>query len=448
LAELPSFHEAAVALSLGLPYQIHVSADRSVRRFVQLGSNCEAVTGVRASAALADPSLLYDQILPEHRPRFGAAEEAALTSREPFSMEAQIRRADGQVRWVRIASYPNGQADGSTVWDGLLTDITDTKLLSEALARHRRRLELAVEATGLGLWEWNVRSGAVTWSERNRDLFGVPTDIPISIQTYLAQVHPDDVAAVRAMYEAAAGDGADQDFSIEHRIVTTAGQIRWILVHGRVLRDEAGPVTVVGTNLDVTDRRTAEEQRKLMMAELAHRSKNGMLVMLAMVHQAAEAADTVKAMEEVLTARIHAMAASQDLLTASGGRAVVLGDLFDQLLPVFDLARFDIAPDARSLTMPGETAVGVALLLHELGTNAVKYGALSAGGRVEIRREPSEAGAAIEWRESGGPPVSPPARRGFGTRLLDAALRDRGGRVESHFAPEGFRALIEFRVGA
>jgi len=184
------------------------------------------------------------------------------------------------------------------------------------------------------------------------------------------------------------------------------------------------------------------------MGELAHRSKNGMLVMQAMVNQAARSAESVAEFAEVLNARIQAMATSQDLVTQAGGRPVKLSQLLSQVLTPFDLNRFELDPALEALTVTQETAIGLALLSHEMGTNAVKYGALSsAKGRVRIARERAPDGhAAIQWRELDGPEVRPTNRRGFGSRLIDSVLRDRGGKVEAVFAPDGFSAHVEFRA--
>lgn len=439
----------ADATSLGMAFQIEASADGATRRFTFVGQRCLALNGVTAEAAMADPRLLYGMIEPDYREAFAAAEARALAAREPFDMEIAMRRPDGEVRWHRIASIPQPQADGRMLWDGLQIDITERRQMEAQLEEQRNRLEMAVETTGLGLWEWDLRTGAVGWSARNREMFGVADDDPVDIERYLALVHPEDLPRVREAYLAARDSlGGGGDFSVEHRVVTPAGETRWLLAHGRVISDDQGPKLVIGTSLDVTQRRTAEERRTLLMGELAHRARNGMLVMQAMVQQAARSAATVEEFAEVLSARLQAMATSQDLVTQAGGRPVRLSDLLAQVLTPFDLDRFDLDPALGALTVNQETAIGLALLSHEMGTNAVKHGALSSPqGRVRIaRRRAPDGHAAIEWREMGGPQVLPTERRGFGSRLIDAALRDRGGKVEARFAPGGFEAHVEFRA--
>lgn len=131
---------------------------------------------------------------------------------------------------------------------------------------------------------------------------------------------------------------------------------------------------------------------------------------------------------------------------ASGGRPVALSDVIAQALSPFGRARVDIDPAISEVTIRGEMAVGMGLLLHEMATNAVKYGALSsAKGRVAIVLElVGEDRAAFTWTESGGPPVTMSSHAGFGTRLLQQVLRPQGGQVIFAFNPEGFWARAGF----
>jgi len=206
---------------------------------------------------------------------------------------------------------------------------------------------------------------------------------------------------------------------------------------------------VVGANLDVTDRKVAEERRSLILRELAHRAKNGILVMMTIVAQTARSATSVKHFEEVLTARLRSMADSQDLVTRLAGKPLPLNDLLDQTLQPFGPDRFDRDPKLAEVNIPTDMVVAMALLLHELSTNALKYGALSASaGRVKLALQAADSGrACLGWTEVGGPPVRSTARRGFGTRLLDISLRNNGGHVDAEFHPQGFRAKIHFPTG-
>jgi PAS domain S-box-containing protein len=444
----PAFADMAEALGLGVAYRLVVPPDGIGRRFAYLSANCEALTGVAPDAAMADARALYDLILPEHRGLLDEAEAAALAGSGRFEIEVQMRGPGGEVRWRRIASARRDLPDGSTAWDGLLSDITELRRTAVELEEQRRRLEGAVEATGLGFWEWDPRSGRLAWSERNKAIFGLPPEAPVTIEMYMATLHPDDRERALTTYRQARDRTGGGDFAMEYRAVAPNGQMRWILTQGRVITDDEGPRLVVGTTLDNTDRHEAEERRSLVMGELAHRAKNGLQVMMAIVSETARSAEDVKRFEAVLMARLLALAEAQDLVTASGGRPVPLSELAQRTLTPFGLDRFDLEPEITELTVRGDVAAGLALLLHEMATNAVKYGALSKPmGRVSLTAEGAGPGmAALDWRERGGPPVQPTNRRGFGTRLLQAALRQQGGKVVPVFAPDGFCARMEFRI--
>jgi PAS domain S-box-containing protein len=441
----PIVRSAADATALGMAFLLETRADGS-RRFVFAGPRCLAVNGVAGEALMADAALLRNMILPEHRAAFDAAVAEAGGRLEPFDIEVAMRRADGEVRWHRFAALPRPQPDGAVLWDGLQIDVTDRRRMAAALVEQRRRLEVAVEATELGFWEWDIPARTVTWSDRNKALYGLPPDAEITVERYLAMVHPEDVDSVRNAFLGARDKPLGGDYSLEHRVVTPAGDLRWILVNARVANDAAGEAhLVVGTSLDITGRKAAEERLKLQMGELAHRAKNGIAILMAIVSQTARGQETVEGFLELIMARLQAMSSSQDLVTASGGQPIVLSDVIARALEPFGRTRVDVDPAIGEVTLRGEMAIGMGLLLHEMATNAIKYGALSnSRGRVTIAPEAAPDGhTAFAWRETGGPPVVAPNAPGFGTRLLQMVLRPQGGAVQFGFGPDGFRAHVE-----
>lgn len=430
-----------------MPFQIRVPPDGVGRTFTFVGGNCLAITGVEPAAAMADASRLYSQILPDQREAVAAAEAAAVAAGRAFDIEVRMLGPGGDILWRRIVSTPTVQADGSTLWDGLLTDITEARQATVELHEQRRRLESAVDATGLGFWDWDVRSGVLLWSDRNRQMFGVGPDEPLTIERYRELVHPDDRPLLREVYAKMDEQPGNGDFVFEHRTAFQPdSRTRWVQARGRMVKDDDGVRLMVGTSLDISARKASEERRALLMGELAHRAKNGILVMMAIVAQTGRSALSVKEFSDVLTARLQAMADNQDLVTASGGRPVQLADVVAKTLTPFDASRFDVDDSLGEVTIPGELAASLGLLLHELSTNAVKYGALSSpAGRVAIRRGTGRAGQTmIAWAERGGPAVVERSRKGFGSRLLEIALRPQGGKVESRFDPAGFQADIHF----
>ncbi|MBS0335080.1 MAG: PAS domain-containing protein, partial [Proteobacteria bacterium] len=365
----------------------------------------------------------------------------------PLDIEVAMRGADETVRWRRFAALPRPQPDGAVLWDGLEVDVTERRDMAAELIEQRQRLQVAVDATGLGFWEWEIESGKVAWSDRNRALFGVAPDAPINVPRYLELVHPEDRDRVQAAFIDARDRPDSGDYAVEHRVVTPGGETRWLSVHGRISKDGDGAARlVVGTSLDITARKAAEERRTLLMGELAHRAKNGIAILMAIVSQTARGQQTVDGFVELIMARLQAMADSQDLVTASGGQPVSLGDVIAKALEPFDRARVDIDPAVGEVILRGDMAIGMGLLVHEMATNAVKYGAFALpDGRVTLTREAAPDGRlAIVWRETGGPAVAAPGKLGFGARLLQQVLRPQGGEVTPDFAPDGFRARVEF----
>ncbi len=444
----PPFRALADTMALGMAFQMLVGPGGSPRRFVFVSESCQALNGVSAAEALADPNALYALIMPESRERMAQAESQAAAAGGTFDVELTFKLPNGEIRWNRIAATRRAVPwpDGSILWDGIQIDITERKRAELELEEQRNHLALAVEATGLGFWRWETGSDQLLWSDRNRALFGLPPDAPIDIARYLEAVHPDDREQLRQAYRAVRERPEGGDFSIEYRAVAPDGRIRWILAHARVAPRADGSALVVGTSLDVTQRRAAEERQALLTREMAHRAKNGLTIIMAIASQTARNATSVQQYAELLNARLSALAQSQDVITEGGGGPLRFTDLLRKLLTPFGLARFDLDPALDAVVISAEVGAGAALLVHELATNAVKYGALSVEeGRISVGAATVAPGQAqITWRESGGPAPKVPFKPGFGTRLMQAALRHLGGKVEPRYEAEGFQALLEF----
>lgn len=447
----PSFQAMAEVLSLGMSYQLAASPDGSGRRFLYVSDSCLALNGLSPTAVMADPRVFYDLVIPEHRALTAEATTRAILDHRPLMVEYAIRKPNGEMGWRRATSAPRPDRtdDGWSVWDGLQVDITEQKQAELELEAQRQRLDLAVEAAGLGLWDYDLRTERSNWSDRTKALYGLPPEVEVDIEYWFERlIHPDDRADMEAAYQAAL-ERLDGTFSVEHRTLAPDGAVRWVLAHGRVVRDEAGPVRVLGTVLDITERQEAEERRRLVANELAHRSKNGLAMITAIVQQSARNAETVKEYEARLISRIGAMARSQDLVTGSVG-PLTLGDLFTSAIDPFDAARFGIDPSLAGHRVGADLALMLALLIHELGTNATKHGALSTPlGRIELASAPAASGmVAVIWRETGGPAVTLPTRTGFGSRLIEGALRGFGGAARAEFPASGVEARLEFPIQA
>jgi two-component sensor histidine kinase len=445
----PSFQAMAEVLSLGMSYQLATSPDGSGRRFLYVSDSCLALNGVTAPAVMADARTFYDLVIPEHRALTAEATTRAILAHQPLMVEYAIRKPNGEMGWRRATSAPRPDLtqDGWSIWDGLQVDITEQKQSELELEAQRQRLDLAVEASGLGLWEYHVRDERSVWSGRTKALYGLPPEAEIGFDTWFGTlVHPETRPTwKRPMWRPWSGWTGPSRWNTGRSRRTARCAGCWPTDACCVT--QAGPIKVLGTVLDITERQEAEERRRLVANELAHRSKNGLAMIMAIIQQSARTAETVKDYEARPISRIGAMARSQDLVTGAVG-PLTLGDLFKSALDPFDTARFRIAPELVGCNVNADVALMVALLIHELGTNATKYGALSTPpGRIELASAPAAAGmVAVIWREAAGPPVTPPAQTGFGTRLIAAALRTYGGSARAQFPASGLEARMEFPI--
>lgn len=314
-----------------------------------------------------------------------------------------------------------------------------------ALRQSEQQLELALRAGRLGNWALDLPSGRMIGSELFRANFGLGAEDAFDrYASLVARVHPDDRARQQREMDAAITERTDLES--EYRTITPGGETRWVLVRGRAAySDDGAPVRMTGVSLDITARKTADEHQRLLLDELNHRVKNTLATVQSIALQSVRRADAAT-FEETFLSRIAALARAHDLLTEVAWEGADLKEVIGRTLAPY-------APDGQSdrihlsgprIRLGPNAAVSLTMAFHELATNAGKYGALSvAGGRVDVTwRAASHGPGAVEidWTESGGPDVSPPTRRGFGSRLVEKGLaREFDGQVDLVFAPQGLR---------
>jgi len=256
------------------------------------------------------------------------------------------------------------------------------------------------------------------------------------------RVHPDDAERFWAAREATLDPVDPKPYAIEFRLQHGDGEVRWLEVHWLAYFEGDGrerrTASVAGTVADITDRKEREEQVQLLMREVNHRAKNMLSVVDAIAHQTAtkNPEDFIERFSE----RIQALSANQDLLVRSEWGGVDIEDLTRAQLSHFaDLIGSRIVVDGPQLRLKPASAQAIGLALHELATNAGKYGALSTDrGRVHISWGTGANTLTMSWTERNGPPVAVPGRRGFGTIVMEAmAERSMDGTVDLDYAPSG-----------
>lgn len=325
-------------------------------------------------------------------------------------------------------------------------DITEQKRAEQELTRQAALLRLAQDAGGFGTFEWDVVTGTLSASKTFRELYGfTAADEPIAVARFRDRVHPDDrdklaTAPDRPLEEALR--------YTEYRIMVGSGH-RWVGRQGIVLYDAEGrPAKVVGAVQDITQRKQFEHRLQTVAQESAHRVKNLLAIVQAIVSQTLRRADDVAGAADLIRQRLMAIGATQTALVSGSPASSDLDTLVRSAMDLHAVAADRIAISGPSLQLDSKTALGLTLVLHELGTNAVKYGALSSErGRVEIgwTLDPGAASAAFVWRECDGPPVAPPSRQGFGTALIQKSLPPVEGEAATiDYVPTGvvFRARL------
>ena len=290
------------------------------------------------------------------------------------------------------------------------------------------RLKFALDSGRLGSWELDVETRAYLASDICKANYGRGPDDDFGFADLVALVHPGDRERMTAAIEDAIRHGAEYD--IEYRVRTPAGETRWVHARGRAAQtaDHGGARRMAGVSLDVTERKRAEERQKLLVNELNHRVKNTLVSVQSIASQTLRTTDTPAAFRDAFEGRIMALSHTHDLLTQQNWAGASLREIFDFELEAF-AARDRIAFDyARDVQLSPKATVALGMAIHELATNALKYGALSApGGAVQVAwgPEPDASGGPrlhLTWTERGGPPVVPPRRQGFGARLLEKGL--------------------------
>jgi two-component sensor histidine kinase len=279
-------------------------------------------------------------------------------------------------------------------------------------------LQLAITAAGVALWSWNVTDDTFTMDEQGHKLWRLPSGSSVTFEDLSAHIHPRDRDRVRAAFAATrAIVGA---YEIDFRIMV-GDEVRWISARGQGNDADIVGQTMFGIFLDVTGRKQAEEGHELLAGEMSHRVKNLLSIASALTAITSRSTTTTTDMARELTQRLTALGRAHDLvrqLPGHEGKTALLGDLITILLaPYDDMGAFSgrVRVSVPRMSVGLATANTLALVVHELATNSLKYGALSTGtGTLDVSGSHEGAELLLAWTERGGPPVVPPAGPGGG----------------------------------
>jgi PAS domain S-box-containing protein len=370
---------------------------------------------------------------------------------DTYCIEKRYVRKDGTIVWANLTVGCVRKADNAVdYFISVIQDITDRKQAEARLAERNAQLDLAHKAARVGSYTYDLVAGTMRISRASAAIWDISRDtMEIGSKQWCARVHRDDMQRLRAEHIRAFKERRCELVN-EFRFVRPGGEVRWIEARSLIAYNGAGRAErMTGVYIDVTERRIAEDHKNLLIAELDHRVKNALACVAAVAQQSRECSKSADHFLEVLNGRINSLANAHALLSRSRWEGVGVGELVRS-----ELARCtsdgDHLIEGPDIVLAAEATQPLAMVLHELTTNATKYGALSnRRGRVSVcwgRQSncDSQECLALEWRETGGPRVVGRGPSGYGSSVIrDLIPYELGGSVDYVLAPEGVRCRVE-----
>lgn len=400
-----------------------------------------AIHGVDKNTFDATVEAFIALVHPDDRDDMAKALERALQGDAPYELEFRAVRPDGQVIWLFTNATVLRDGDRPVRMAGATLDVTDRKQAEE-------RFRLAIEAAPSGMVLANSEGRIVLVNAHAEKLFGYGRDeligrtLEVLVPERFRGTHPNFREAYVAR-PSARPMGAGRDLFALRK----DGSEVPVEIGLSPIRTNEGLV-VLAAVVDISERKRADTQRELLLAELNHRVKNTLAVVQGIAHQTFRGTDVSPGARSAFEGRLAALAAAHNLLTQTNWEQASLHQLAADALQGRALTEQRISLAGRPIHLVPKQALAIAMALHELCTNAVKYGALSGeAGRISLEWRQTDGPAPrleLVWREEGGPPVSPPTRRGFGLRMIEQALaQDLKGEVHVEFRPEGLVCTID-----
>jgi two-component sensor histidine kinase/DNA-binding response OmpR family regulator len=314
------------------------------------------------------------------------------------------------------------------------------------LLKSEQRRSVALAAGQMGSWDWDVITGDCVWDAGQYRIFGVdPDGFAPTFDKVRTFIHAEDLERIKALLDQ--GLEHEPTFQTEARLIRPDGEMRWCVCAAAMTRDEtARVVRVSGVTIDITDRKEAEERQALLTREVDHRARNALAVTQSIVRLTK--GSTIKSYIAAVEGRIGALSRAHTLLSESRWQGADLIKLVDEELSPYRTTADKVTASGPHVSLRPVTAQILALALHELATNAAKYGALSStAGRVEISWELKVGNLTLQWRELGGPHARPPDSQGFGTKIITASVGSQlGGQATFNWPPEGLHCTLSIPI--
>ena len=308
------------------------------------------------------------------------------------------------------------------------------------LLQSERRRSLALAAGKMGSWDWDVVHGDCMWDEGQCNIFGVDAStFKVTPERLRALIDPEDWNRVMHLWSER-GSGS-HSYETEFRVRRPNGEVRWCFGTAAATLDERNCVVrISGVTTDINDRKLAEERQSYLTREVDHRARNVLAVVQSILRltKSQNIDDYVTAVE----GRIKALSHAHMLLSESRWEGADLGRLVREELDPYRVGDA-VSTEGPETILDPRRAQTLALAIHELATNAAKYGALnSPSGKVKLIWQDNENGLSIQWLESGGPKVRAPETQGYGTKVIRASLEQIGGRALFDWRPTGLHCSL------
>src|SRR5262245_52408229 len=410
--------------------------------------NAAAILGPEPDTAESRRNDFFSHVHADDRDTFRARVRQLRPQCPGYAICFRFCCRDGRELWLEEEARGEFDGQGKLLRvKGLTRDISERKRAELGLAERTLQLTLAGKAALVGSYSYTIGTDTVQVSEGFAALHGLPEGTTETSQrTWRARVHAEDLEHVEVRRQQAIRERRGE-YELEYRIVRD-GEVRWIESRSFIsYAIDGSPQRVVGVNIDVTERKHAEQHRNVLNAELDHRVKNVLATVGAIVrhtqHSTPSMTDFVTALEQ----RIESLAGTHELLSHSNWRGVSLAHVVAREFAPYAGDNAEIS--GPSVILKAEAAQAMAMVLHELTTNSAKYGAFSTrGGRVLLRwrwqQKPATDRLLVEWQENGGPPIASRPRTGYGTSIIRELIPfELGGTVDLTFACDGLRCRFE-----
>jgi len=355
----------------------------------------------------------------------------------PELLRAKVRVFAELYRKTKQLESLNRELEQRVVERTAALETAHDRLLQSEAAR-----SLALAAGQMGSWEFDAAANSWNCDAGLRQIFGVGDDFVPTHEAIKPYVHAEDYEQFKASMSALTA--SNNTFQSELRVIRADGQTRWCLATTAAAVSPAGALEgLSGVLVDITARREAENMQILLAREVDHRARNALGVVQAIVRLAR--ADNIEGFIKAVDGRIQALAHTHELLSKSRWLGADIERLIaEELAPYREIDASKVSLQGPSVILAPERAQAIGIVLHELATNAAKYGALSCeDGRLDVKWSHAQGVLTLNWTETGCSEVRAPSRRGFGTKIITSSLHQgNGGEAKFDWRPSGLKFTL------